>query len=167
MGIIPKIEDKRVQYVPVGCGNCIECRKKWSREWQIRLTEEAKHDKTGQFVTLTFSNEELKKLMERTGLKESNALAKQAVRWFLERWRKEFKKSVKHWFITELGHENTERIHIHGIIYTTQNKEKIQNIWQYGKVDVGYSMNGKVISYITKYMTKIDQDHKTNRKWNH
>ena len=27
-GIIPEVEDDRVLYVPVGCGNCIECKKK-------------------------------------------------------------------------------------------------------------------------------------------
>ena len=57
----PEITDERVKYVPVGCGNCMECRKQKKREWQIRMNEEIKHDRTGKFITLTFSNEELDK----------------------------------------------------------------------------------------------------------
>ena len=77
------------------------------------MNEEIKHDRTGKFITLTFSNEELDKLIQETGIQESNAVATIAVRRFLERWRKKYKKSVKHFLITELGHNGTERIHIY------------------------------------------------------
>ena len=40
----PEITDERVKWVPVGCGNCMECRKQKKREWQIRMNEEIKHD---------------------------------------------------------------------------------------------------------------------------
>ena len=30
----PEITDERVKYVPVGCGNCMECRKQKKREWE-------------------------------------------------------------------------------------------------------------------------------------
>ena len=33
----PEITDERVKWVPVGCGNCMECRKQKKREWQIRI----------------------------------------------------------------------------------------------------------------------------------
>ena len=39
-GNIPPVSDLRVIMVPVGCGKCIECKKKKSREWSIRLQEE-------------------------------------------------------------------------------------------------------------------------------
>ena len=130
----PICEDDRVLYVPVGCGNCIECRNQKKREWQTRMNEEIKHDNTGQFITLTFNNEELQRLTEETGIQESNAVATLAVRRFLERWRKKYKKSVKHWLVTELGHNGTERIHLHGILFTKENKETIENIWKYGKI---------------------------------
>ena len=55
------------------------------------MNEEIKHDKTGKFITLTFSNEELETIQE-TGIQESNAVATIAVRRFLERWRKKYKK---------------------------------------------------------------------------
>ena len=83
-----------------------------------------------------------------------------AVRRFLERWRKKYKKSVKHWLVTELGHQGTERIHLHGIIFTKETSETIQNIWKYGNIWVGTFVNTKTINYIIKYITKIDEDHK-------
>ena len=58
----PKVTDERVMLVPVGCGKCIECRNMKKREWQVRMLDEIKHDRTGKFVTLTFNEENLIKL---------------------------------------------------------------------------------------------------------
>lgn len=158
-GIPPKCIDKRLLYVPVGCGNCIECRQQKSREWQVRLNEELQTDYNAHFVTLTFSNESLEKLCKETGLNECNAVATIAVRRFLERVRKNTKKSLTHWLITELGHQNTERIHLHGLIWT-KNKELIEKHWKYGNIFIGTYTNARTINYIVKYVTKIDTDHK-------
>ena len=57
------------------------------------MNEESKNDRTGKFITLTFSNEEIDKLIQETGIQESNAVETIAVRRFLERWRKKYKKS--------------------------------------------------------------------------
>lgn len=158
------IDDYRKLYVPIGCGNCIECRKQKAREWQVRLSEELKMWKYKYFVTLTFSPESLRELCEEDNLlyDNVNSVASKAIRRFLERWRKEHKKSLKHWFITELGHENTERIHLHGIIFSNDiiDNEKLSRIWKYGKTDIGDYCNDRTINYIVKYVTKIDLDHK-------
>ena len=47
---------------------------------------------------------------------DNNEIATKAIRLCLERIRKQTGKSIKHWFITELGHEKTERLHLHGIV---------------------------------------------------
>ena len=73
---------------------------------------------------------------------------------------KKVQKSVKHWLVTELGHQGTERIHLHGIIFTKETSETIQNIWKYGNIWVGTFVNTKTINYIMKYITKVDEDHK-------
>lgn len=165
-GIIPECKDERVKWVPIGCGKCIECMKKKKREWQTRLLEEIREDKTGKFITLTFNNESLEELTKIAKKEwnitniEENEIAKIAVRRFLERWRKKFKKSVKHWFITELGHNGTERIHLHGLIFTKQSKNTIEEIWKYGMIYEGTFVNEKTINYITKYCTKLDEKHK-------
>ena len=157
----PVCMDFRVKYVPVGCGVCMECRKQKSRQWQVRLNEELKVNK-GYFVTLTFTNEALENLCNKLDCNESNAVAGKAVRLFLERWRKKHKKSIRHWLITELGHQNTERIHLHGLIFTNEtfNNDILAQFWQYGMTYTGDYCNEKTINYVVKYVTKIDIDHK-------
>ena len=156
-------QDERKKYVPIGCGECYECRRQKAQQWRVRLVEEMKVNKYAYFITLTFSNEALKELMQETKTDtDTNAVATLAVRRFLERWRKKNKKSLRHWLITELGHENTERIHLHGIIFPEKEltNEELFNIWKYGRTDTGQYCNVQTINYIVKYVTKIDTDHK-------
>ena len=82
-GNIPEMKDKRVMWVPVGCGKCKECVNQKSRAWSIRLQEEIRVDKRGKFITFSFSDEELNKLMNEvgdivTGYNKDNAVAKMA-----------------------------------------------------------------------------------------
>ena len=71
------------------------------RGWQVRMLEDLKEHKNGRFITLTFSNESIKEIYEEvketglTGYDLDNQIATTAVRKFLERWRKEYKKSAK------------------------------------------------------------------------
>ena len=164
-GIIPTAKDERVLYVPVGCQKCMECRKDKARQWNVRLLEDIRENKRAYFVTLTFSNESIKELSEKInteldGYDRDNAIAKKGVRYFLERWRKKHKKSVRHWLVTELGHNGTENIHLHGIIWTDKNPKEITERWEYGYVWIGEYANEKTINYITKYITKTDLKHK-------
>ena len=137
-GIIPAVFDKRTLLIPVACGNCIECRKKKSREWQVRLQEEIRDGEKAEFVTLTFSNRSIKELTNEIwnedlsiqGYKLDNEIATLATRRFLERWRKKHKKSVKHWLVTELGHNGTENIHMHGIIWPICEMDEIEKLWK-------------------------------------
>jgi len=160
-GNIPEMTDGRHEYIAIGCGKCIECTKKKAREWKTRLFEEIRTNTNGIFVTLTFNEESLNKFKDE--FKEideyniENEIATRATRLFLERWRKKYKTSVKHWLITEKGHKGTKRIHLHGIIFTN-NKEDIEKIWQNGWVYIGEYVNEKTINYISKYVTKTDTE---------
>lgn len=161
-GNVPVPTDKRVLKVPVGCGVCIECRKQRAREWQVRLSEEIRRNKTpAHFVTLTFNEESLDEIINNSPkpIYEDNDIATRAIRLFLERWRKKYKKSLRHWLIAELGHVGTERIHLHGIVWTEW-ADEIAEIWQYGYVWIGTYVNDRTANYVTKYITKNDQDHK-------
>ena len=95
-----------------------------------------------------------------------NLFASYAIRMYTERWRKKYKTAQRHWMITELGHKNSERIHLHGIIWNTTNTDKeefrkdIEQKWTYGNVYIGDYVNEKTINYITKYITKLDTYHK-------
>lgn len=163
----PPLKDKRTAVVPVGCGMCSECKKKKKRDWQVRLSEEVKDDNTGIFITLTFSTEALKELDKEItedikGYERENRIVTLAVRRFLERWRKKYKKSVKHWLVTEIGGGRYEHIHVHGILWT-ENYENIEEIWKYGYIWEGKSrgkkVGGKAVNYILKYVNKIDIKH--------
>lgn len=171
-GIIPAYTDPRVLAVPIGCGKCIECTKQRARGWQTRLKEDIRHHKNGIFVTLTFNKEEYTKLNKEINQEQleydiDNAICKLAVKRFLQRWKKHNKgKTIRHWLVTELGHKNTEHIHLHGILYVTEKQKKqIAKRWKYGYVWLGYEnkanyVNEKTINYITKYISKIDFQHK-------
>lgn len=162
-GVIPEMRDPRVKYVPVGCQKCMECKKQKSREWKVRLTEEMKDHEHKQFVTFTFSNEGIEEVNskikeEYKGYERDNEIATYAVRHFLEKWRKKFGRSVRHWMVTELGGKRYEHLHIHGIIFT-KDIEAIRERWQYGFVYIGNRCNDETIGYIVKYITKTDEKH--------
>ncbi|AXH74421.1 MAG: replication initiator protein [Microviridae sp.] len=190
-GIIPAMTDPRTAFVPVPCGKCMECMKQRANAWRIRLIEEIKVNKNGKFVTMTFSEESLNELdkavqeaaaknivelnketgrkykpVEITGYELDNEIATLAVRRFLERWRKRYGVSVRHWLVTELGQEKTERLHIHGVIWTDVNKNKVEEIWKYGNVNKREKnwednyCNEQTISYIVKYLNKADEIHR-------
>lgn len=216
-GIIPPVLDIRTKIVPIGCGDCMECRKQRGREWLIRLLEDIKIHTNGKFVTLTFSNESYTELLEEvqqqqfikstelntelqkpnskadskqyrslqrkinkcnakiSGYALDNAICTLAIRRFTERWRKQHKKAPRHWFITELGHNGTEHVHLHGIIWTNEdivNTNKLSKIWQYGFVWTGKRtpsgrlhnyVSERTIKYAVKYFTKMDMQHKAYR----
>ena len=82
------------------------------------------------------------------------------VRLFLERIRKETKKSIKHWLTTERGEKNTERYHLHGLIWGDKDGTLTTRHWQYGFVYIGEYVNERTCNYVTKYITKRDEKHK-------
>ena len=43
-GIIPKVNDPRVLFVPIACGKCMECMRSKAREWRVRLHEEIRNN---------------------------------------------------------------------------------------------------------------------------
>jgi hypothetical protein len=144
----------------------MECRKQKAQGWAVRLQEEVRAGNKAEFITLTFSDESLVEL-EKEVLKENsnaegyeleNAIATKAVRRFLERWRKKYKTSIKHWLVTELGGHGTERIHIHGILWT-EKREAIEERWKYGWVYLGEYVNERTVNYIVKYINKVDKKH--------
>ena len=107
-GIVPPCPDNRLKYVTAACGQCYECRKQKQRQWLVRMNEELKNNPNAYFITLTIDDNNMKKLIKECKSKEENEVATKAIRLCMERIRKKTGKSVKHWFITELGHEKTE-----------------------------------------------------------
>lgn len=165
-GFVPEAPDERVKAVPFGCGKCIECRQKKAREWQVRLHEELKDDAQALFMTMTFSNEALDKLEKECKTEDPNEIAARAVKLFGKRWIKKYNESIKHWLVTELGHgkraefnKSTERLHLHGFLWTTKRASEIEETWGYGWVDTGEYVNDKSVGYCVKYVSKVDAAH--------
>lgn len=113
------------------------------------------------FATLTFSEESLKKL--EYDEKEPNKAAQRAISLFRKRWWKKYKTPIRHWLITEMGHDNTKRIHLHGIIWTELTEKQFEKEWGYGWIFFGHEVSEKTINYIIKYVTKRDE---TNPEFN-
>lgn len=73
---------------------------------------------------------------------------------------------MRHWLVTELGHNGTENIHLHGIVYTNESYDTISEIWNYGYIwprkgsTVKTYVSERTVNYITKYVTKTDEKHK-------
>lgn len=179
-GIVPICEDQRQQYVFIPCKQCYICRRRKAREWKMRITEDIKINKDAKIVTLTFNTESLKSLSKECkgveGYELDNQICKLAVKRFRERWRKKYGRSPRHWLITELGHGETEHVHMHGIIWQDSRYKlkdtllnEVEKIWNYGFVGKGKKdhQTGKLINYVdastanyfTKYVNKIDQMH--------
>lgn len=161
----PEVKDKRVLKVPVGCGNCIECKQKKARDWTVRLNEELRNSGEGVFVSLTFSNEYYTTINEEIGddiddwYERENETATIGVRRFLERYRKKHGVSCRHWLVTELGQKGTENVHVHGIIWAK--KEDIKKAWELnGFSYLGNECSERTINYIVKYISKVDEKHK-------
>lgn len=142
------------EFIEVPCGRCNSCRKSKSNGWYLRLLSEYDRYPNSLFITLTFDNDNLKKFE-----KEPN----KAVLLFLDRMRKRFGKSIRHFIIGEFG-EKSSRFHYHGILFNVpelMDVDVLSCLWKYGYTYIGWC-NKKTIRYILKYIVKIDP--KTNKQ---
>lgn len=120
---------------------------------------------------------------------DQNETAKLAVKRFRERYRKLFKKSIRHWLISEKG-SKTGRLHLHGLLiglpkdwvreaklasgHTYSNiglwykgsvpkrdtSSRLAKIWKYGHIYTGWNCTEATTTYTMKYLTK--KDYKNN-----
>ena len=117
------------------------------------------------FFTGTVSPQRYEYICKKYGFKndgsQDNEIITKIHRLFLERIRKETGKSVKHWCVTEKGHTNTRRIHLHGLFYAREGQTK----WQLTKllyenwID-GYKYYGRYVNEktIITYKANNGQD---------
>ena len=45
-----------------------------------------------------------------------------------------------------MGHDNTKRIHLHGIVWTELTEEQFEKEWGYGWIFFGYEVNARTIN---------------------
>lgn len=121
--------------------------------YRFRLLYEVARWQFSVFITLTFSDKYLPKF-------ESNP--NRAIRLFLDRVRKRYGKSIRHWFTPEFGEEH-DRIHYHGILFNVSpdgvDYDEFMKLWKYGFIWLGWC-NAKTVNYIVKYVTKESTNNK-------
>ena len=104
----------------------------------------------GVFLTLTYANEHLPAYY---------SLRKKDLQDFWKRLRKHFTLSkIKYYASGEYG-EQTQRPHYHAVVFGINPLEyrALQdefNLWPWGHVDIGYSVDEKSASYTAKYAAK-------------
>lgn len=139
-------EDRQDFYLDVPCGVCANCLKSRGTMWRTRLHEEwyslsSTARQNSYFITLTISDDYI------------NCDVAYLVRRFLERIRKKYKRSIRHWLITEYGDE-TKRLHLHGLLFDLPfDRHLLHKFWTFGFIS--YSLiTARRISYVTSYVNK-------------
>ena len=139
-------------YIKVDCGLCVECQTKRGMMWKTRLLDEyfyhIKHfsKDTVSFCTLTVAPEYYDWFCKN---------ANKAVRLFLERYRKRYGCSFKHYITSEYG-EKRGRLHLHMIGFRMLcNVVELRSIWKYGRVDMQTCKGPQGLTYVSGYITKV------------
>lgn len=134
------------KYIEVPCGCCHSCERSRMRSYMIRLLYELSVYPDSLFITLTFDDYHLDKFRDNPN---------KAVRLFLDRVRKTYGKTIRHWIVPEFG-SLRGRLHYHGLLFGVGDINigyRLDSLWRYGFIYVGYA-NDKTARYITKYVTK-------------
>lgn len=145
------------------CGICNECREEKAQKWEKRLIEEVRINPNGKAVKLNIKKENIKILSKeiegKIGYELENSIVKIAIRRYLERWRKKYKTSVKHWFITEVKETEKAELEIKGIIFTDESMKEIKAKWGYGTVEIKEKANKTEIKRLTETFKIIKTGH--------
>lgn len=170
----PKNYSKEYAPFQLPCGKCIACRLEKARQTAIRCVHEAKMYEQNTFVTLTYSDENLK----------SERLCYPDFQKFIKRLRSHIYESHKGLLVKKEDYENIKigvlvtgeygdkkkRPHWHAIIFNYDWPDKIQvgktelgdpvfnskileSLWPYGRCESG-TVTFKSASYVARYATK-------------
>lgn len=142
--------------VKVPCGQCIACRLNRASDWATRIMHEKKMVGSACFVTLTYNEEEVPRVIGLDGL-EYATLIKKDVQLFLKRLRKEIApKKIRYYLCGEYG-DTFGRPHYHCIIFglgPAEARELVARCWKFGFSDVG-DVSFDSASYVARYCTKL------------
>lgn len=146
--LVGKVRSKQ-RLVP--CGKCAQCKANLRAEWCGRLAVENYHTKRSYFVTLTYSDENLK--FSNQGVP---SVWKHHIQKFLKRVRKVIK--CRYFCTSEYG-SKTQRPHYHIIFFLEEDMEVLdfgnlmERKWTNGIIHLG-DVTPASIAYCTKYCMK-------------
>lgn len=89
------------------CGQCLECRLEYARQWAVRCVHEAEMHEDSSFITLTYSDENL----------ESPMLIYEHWQNFMKRLRFKYAERKISVFVTGEYGEKTKRPHWHALLF--------------------------------------------------
>ena len=95
------------EFVPVPCGQCLECKMSYSQDWADRCAFEATQYQFNWFITLTY---------DETHIPVGGKLVRKDVQDFLKRVRKHYDSKIKVFYSGEYG-DASLRPHYHLIIF--------------------------------------------------
>ncbi|AXH77038.1 MAG: replication initiator protein [Microviridae sp.] len=142
--------------VTVACGQCIGCRVDRTEDWTTRIMHEVTLHDLCQFITLTYSDDELP---------ANGSLVKKDFQDFMKRLRHHHKEKVRYFAVGEYG-DQLERPHYHAVLFGIDFTDKrphsknehgdqlftsdlLDSIW--GK---GHAFFGKVTVQSARYVAK-------------
>lgn len=135
----------------VGCGHCIQCKMKRTREWTVRLIMEAQdyNPEDVVFTTLTYEDEHLP--VNEDGFR---TLSKRDWQLFMKRLRKSVDDKLRFYAVGEYG-LRTGRPHMHAIIFglSPDKWHFIERAWQNGFV-MNKSFYKETCGYVAGYIQK-------------
>jgi len=161
-----RVKQKDNSFADVPCGRCGFCLSNRRKEWSFRLQKEMRYHESASFITLTYSDSNIRYLDDinsDTGeCITYPVLVKKDLQDYIKRVRYYQKlvtdSKIKYYAVGEYG-SKTKRPHYHAIMFGVHRKVKLDKIWDYGHTDVG-SCTLDSIDYVTKYVVnKKDYKH--------
>lgn len=139
--------------IVVGCGHCVPCRIKKTKEWSLRLEMESKDYNFNdiQFVTLTYKNEKLPCACSLDGSEFAITLYKPDLQKFIKRLRKRLDYPIRYFAVGEYG-VRTLRPHYHLIIFGLKSKDAylVKQCWK--DDEFGFSLCKPFFNETTYYI---------------
>lgn len=145
----------------ISCGQCIGCRLERSREWALRIVQEATLHPANSFVTLTYDNRHIP---------EHASLRKKHLQDFMKRIRFSSDVPLRYYACGEYGTE-TKRPHYHICLFGTDfhedrvqykrtpdghelfNSKTLSDRWTFGHSVIA-DLNFETAAYTARYVTK-------------
>lgn len=131
----------------VDCGKCLSCRINRTREWTLRLTNEANNSLSCFFITLTYNEEHLP---------SDGSVSKRDVQDFISNLRTVAGSGIRYFIGSEYGQDETatRRPHYHGLIFNVPRDLIFIPCSGSDRVETRRGKSGH-ISYINTYLNDI------------
>lgn len=149
--------DRSYANLTLPCGQCQGCRLERSRQWATRIMHEASLYPVNSFVTLTYSDENLKPSLDYSDFQK-----------FMKRLRKSSTDNIRYYMCGEYGSLN-RRPHFHACLFNCDfddktvwqknrgnyiyRSKKLESLWPFGYSSIG-NLTFQSAAYVSRYVMK-------------